>query len=108
MPETVKPELRLVPHTSPPAFRVGMPVKVHRHAGVLDAADPAPAHCLILEVRLASDGHEDWDGDDESGRPVVVVNYPRGWEYLVVRSAALNDRWGWVSEGQLIDKGYLP
>jgi hypothetical protein len=103
------PEIVHEPAPAGPLLPVGLPVKVDRYAGVLPADDDLPARCRILSLRLAAEVAEDWvepGPDEDEGHNRDVVTYPAGWEYLVVRDRRLSDAWGWVSEAELIEKGY--
>lgn len=101
-----KRELKLTrPDRSWPLVDVGTEVKIDRYMGVLDAEDERPAYCVIIDIRLKSNHREEWEGSDD-GFNVDEVTYPNGWEYYVVRKAALDDAWGWVAEDVLVKAGY--
>lgn len=98
-----------------PKFSIYYPVKVG-YLGLYRADDDATNRAgevvhlgySVRGLRLVPDAREDEDG-------VLLVGYPRGWEYLIARVVPATDErceeWregGWYSEAELLAKGYTP
>jgi len=105
-------------HDPPPAprFPTGFPVQVD-YMGLRRADEqqcnrdgkPTDYGHVVRGVRLIPDVVETGTGDvDTPARDEVV--YPRGWEYLIARftDAGQWREWGWETESDLIDAGYVP